>query len=139
MAISWLLYTNLQNKTLCWLLCMNLQNKTHYRLVTPFGRLQKSHHKYIVSKLGWKLSPIINERGREGWKKNVLGGKKIEKLTSRERGGGGIYKSIRHSRVGTKFRLKMTLLNFWIKWTQKGYFSTKKMEITIEFYIFKLI
>ena len=35
---------------------------------------------------------------------------------------------IRHSRVGTKFRLKMTLLNFWIKLTQKGYFLTKKKK-----------
>ena len=46
---------------------------------------------------------------------------------------------IRHSRVGIKFRLKMTLLNFRIKLTQKGYFRTKKITITIEFYIFKLI
>ena len=38
-----------------------------------------------------------------------------------------------------KFCLKLTLLNFWIKLTQKGYFRTKKMKITIEFYIFKLI
>ena len=41
--------------------------------------------------------------------------------------------------LATKFRLKPTLLNFWIKLTQKGYFQTKKMKITIEFYIFKLI
>ena len=27
-----------------------------------------------------------------------------------------------------KFRLKLTLLNFWIKLTQKGYFQTKKNE-----------
>ena len=32
-----------------------------------------------------------------------------------------------------------TLLNFWIKLTQKGYFRTKNMKITIKFYIFKLI
>ena len=41
--------------------------------------------------------------------------------------------SVRHLRVGTKFLLKMTLLNFWIKSTQKGCFGTKKMKITIEF------
>ena len=41
--------------------------------------------------------------------------------------------------LGTKFRLKVTLLNFWIKFIQKEYFWTKKMKITIEFYIFKLI
>ena len=35
---------------------------------------------------------------------------------------------IRHSRVGTKFRLKMTLLNFWIKLTQKEYFGTKNFH-----------
>ena len=80
MAISYLLYTNLQNKTLCWLLCTNLQNKTHYRRVTPFARSRKSQHKYIVSNFDWKLFP-----------------------------------SIRHSRVGTKFRLEITLFNFWIK------------------------
>ena len=28
----------------------------------------------------------------------------------------------------TKFRLKLTLLNFWIKLTQKGYFRTKKIH-----------
>ena len=33
----------------------------------------------------------------------------------------------------------MTPFNFWIKITQKGYFRTKAMKITIEFYIFKLI
>ena len=59
-----------------------------------------------------------------GQKKNALGGKKIEKLISGERGD----THIRHSRVGTKFRLKMTLLNFWIKLTQKGYFQIKKTE-----------
>ena len=47
--------------------------------------------------------------------------------------------SIRHSRVGTKFCLKMTLLKFWIKLTQKGYFQTIKIKITIAFYILKLI
>ena len=41
--------------------------------------------------------------------------------------------------LGTKFRIKMTLLNFWIKLTQKRYFRTKNMKITIEFYIVKLI
>ena len=55
----------------------------------------------------------------------MLGLKKIENLTS---GGAGGETSIRHLRVGTKFRLKMTLLNFWIKLTQKGYFRSKKNE-----------
>ena len=41
--------------------------------------------------------------------------------------------------LDTKFRPKLTPLNFWFKLTQKGYFRTKKMKITIEFYIFKLI
>ena len=41
--------------------------------------------------------------------------------------------SFRHSRVGTKFRLKITILNFWIKLTKKGYFRTQKMKITIDF------
>ena len=40
--------------------------------------------------------------------------------------GGGT--SIKQSRVGTKFPLKMTVSNFWIKLTQKGYFRTKKNE-----------
>ena len=47
-------------------------------------------------------------------KKECSGWKKMEKLI---RGGGT---SIRHSRVGNKFRFKITLLNFWIKLTQKG-------------------
>ena len=41
-----------------------------------------------------------------------------------KRAGEGCY-----SRVGTKFRLQMTLLNFWNKLTQKGYFRTKKLKI----------
>ena len=43
------------------------------------------------------------------------------------------------SGVGTKFCLKMAFLNFWIKLTQKKYFQTKKIKITIEFNTFKLI
>ena len=36
---------------------------------------------------------------------------------------------------GTKFQLKLTILNFWIKFTQKGYSLSKtaKMNITAEF------
>ena len=123
LAISWLLYTNLQNKTLCWLPCMNLQNKTHYRRFTPFARSQKSQHKCIVSNTSWKLSPIINKRVDRGGKRVFW----VEKLIS-----GGTY--VRHSIIVTKFRL-----NLWIKLTQKGYFRTKNMKITIEFYIFILI
>ena len=36
--------------------------------------------------------------------------------------------SISHSRVDATFLLTLTLLNFWIKLTQKGYFRTKKYE-----------
>ena len=61
-------------------------------------------------------------RGEEGWKKNVLGGKKSKNLLV------GGWTSIRHSRIGTKFRHKMILLSFWIKLTQKGYFRTKNKE-----------
>ena len=66
--------------------------------------------------------------------KECSGWKKIGKVIS---GKGGTI--TRHPRLGTKFRLKMTLLNFWIKIIQKGYLRTKKLKITIEFYIFKLI
>ena len=110
MAVSWLLYTNLQNKTLCWFLCTNLENKTHYRRVTPFVWSQKSQHKFIISNSGWKPSQIINKGGRTWWKI-------IKKIIS---GGGD------DSRVGTKFRLEITLFNFWIKLTQKTCFQTKK-------------
>ena len=110
-------------KTLCWLLCTNLQNKTHYRRVTPFARLQKSQHKYIVSNSSWKLSPIINIQG--GWvERECSGWKKTEKLISGRLEGEERLLGV--SRVGTKFCLKMTLMNFWIKLTQKEYFGIKK-------------
>ena len=59
--------------------------------------------------------------GGRGMEKECSELKNIEKLVSR-----GI--STWHSRVGTKFHLKMTLLNFRIKLTQKGYFPTKWTE-----------
>ena len=44
-----------------------------------------------------------------------------------------IEKSEHHHRIlniqnslGTKFQLKLTILNFWTKLTQKGYFQSKK-------------
>ena len=105
----------------------------------------KRQHKYIVSNSGWKLSAIITKLG-DGWvtEKKCSRWEKINKWISGRRGVGslgmgGVWTSMRHSRVGTKFRLKMSLLNFWVKLTQKGYFWTKKMKIIIEFYIFKLI
>ena len=133
MEISWLLCTNLQNKTLCCLLCTNLQNKTRYWRVIPFKRSEKSQHKYILSNSGWKLSLIINKTG-EGVEKEYSRCKKNRKNNWRREGA-----SIRQSGVGTNIRLKKTLLNFWIKLTQKGYFRNKKLEIIIKFYIFKLI
>ena len=49
-----------------------------------------------------------------------MGRKKSKKIISR----GGAF--IRRPRVGTKFRLELTLLKFNIILTQKGYFQTKK-------------
>ena len=42
--------------------------------------------------------------------------------------------------VGTKFQLKLRILIFWLKFAHKMYFWSKreKVNITIEFYIFKL-
>ena len=42
--------------------------------------------------------------------------------------------------LGTKFQLKLTILTFWTKFTQKGYFwsKTKKVTNTTEFCIFEL-
>ena len=54
---------------------------------------------------------------------------KNRKINERERRG----TIVRHSRLGNKFHLKVTLLNFWINLTQKGYSQTKKMKITIKF------
>ena len=80
LAVSWLLYTNSQNKTLGWLLCMNLKSKVHDRRVTPFPRSQKSQHKYILSNSGWKLSPIINKGGGERSGKIVVWLEKNRKI-----------------------------------------------------------
>ena len=57
-----------------------------------------------------------------GLKRECPGWKKIEKLIS-----GGM--SIRHSRVGTKLCPKLTILNFWIKLTQKGISELKKWKL----------
>ena len=63
MAISWLLYTNLQNKTMFWLLYMNL----HFtKLTTDESFALQDRKKVSISMLfqnfclDWKLSPIIN-------------------------------------------------------------------------------
>ena len=80
---SWLLYTNLQNKTLCWFLCMNLPNKTHYRRVTPSARLQKSQYKYIVSNPSWKLSPIIKLTIPTFWTKFAKKGSYFQSKTDK--------------------------------------------------------
>ena len=47
---------------------------------------------------------------------------------------------IRISR-GTKFPPKLTILNFWTKFTKDGYFKSKteKVNITTEFSIFELV
>ena len=43
--------------------------------------------------------------------------------------------------LGTKFQLKLIILFFLIKFSQKGYFwsKTEKVNITIEFCIVKLV
>ena len=43
--------------------------------------------------------------------------------------------------LGTKFQLKLIILGFWIKFTQKRYFQSKtdKVNITNEFCIFELV
>ena len=43
--------------------------------------------------------------------------------------------------LGTNFQLKLTILIFWTKITQKGYFwsKRKKVNIPFEFWIFELI
>ena len=130
LAIDWLLYTNLQNKILCWLLSTNLQNKTGYKQVTLFAMLRKSQHKYVVSNLGWKLSPVIDKRGRD-----------------RE----GVQKKLNEHhywilniwiRLSTTFQLRLTIVIFWTKFAKNGsYFQSKtdKIDTTIEFCIFRLV
>ena len=42
--------------------------------------------------------------------------------------------------IDAKFQLKLTILNFWTTFTQKGYFrlETEKVDFTIEFFRFEL-
>ena len=90
-SVSWLLCTNLQNKTMCWLLCTNLQKKTIQ--ARPF--LLRDRKNVSISMLfqkvflGWKLSPIINRR-EVGIR--MSGVEKIKTIISEGT-------SIRHSRV----------------------------------------
>ena len=51
-----------------------------------------------------------------------------------------LFQYILHLIVGTKFQLKLIILIFWTKSTQKGYFQPKmeKVNSTVEFCIFKL-
>ena len=48
-----------------------------------------------------------------------------------------------HIRINlhTKFQLKLIILIFWTKFTQKEYFqsNTEKVNITIELWIFELV
>ena len=46
------LYQLTKQNRICWILCTNLQKKTqgHTDEAIPFARLQKSEHRYIVSK-----------------------------------------------------------------------------------------
>ena len=107
MAISWLLYTNLQKTKHCvGFFARTFKTKhTTDTTLTPFQTRVENFLRYLISV------------GEGGCKKNVLGGKK-----SKNELAGSVGPSIRHSRVGTKFGLKMTRLNIWIKLTQKGYF-----------------
>ena len=61
------------------------------------------------------------------WKKNLVKHKKS--------------KNIMKMTVGIKFQLNFTILIFWTKFAQKGYFrsKTEKMSITIEFCMFTLV
>ena len=40
--------------------------------------------------------------------------------------------------LGDKFYLKQTILNYWTKFGQKGYFQSKTEKFIIEFSIFRL-
>ena len=75
MAISWLRYTNLQNKTQC----VDFFGQTYETKRTTDGSLllrdlKKASRSVLFQKvcLGWKISPTINRQG--DWNKNVLGG-----------------------------------------------------------------
>ena len=84
MAISWLLYNNLQSKTQC----TGFFTLTYKTKPTTDGSLFWGDRKKVSTSilfqkvcLCWKLSPIINRWGGgvgEGWNKNVLVEKKRE-------------------------------------------------------------
>ena len=79
MAKSWLLYINLQNR----IQCVRSFARTYKTKHTTDGSLVlRDRKKVIISilfqkvRMGWKLFPIINNRG--AWNKNDLGGKKLK-------------------------------------------------------------
>ena len=124
--IAYLWINSLKFYTACFIVCQveGYQNNIETRKATGFkflrlntGRLIRQHQNKIDF---WtKLSKKVSNRKSEHHYK------------------------ILHIQIslGTKFRLNLTLSNFWIKLTQEGYFRTnnKKKKITIDFYIFKLI
>ena len=69
LAISWRLYTNLQNKRMCWLGFFARTYKTNH---TTNGSLLLRDSNVLFRKvcLDWKLSSIIKRWGRGDWNKN---------------------------------------------------------------------
>ena len=82
------------------------------RKATGFKCLQLTH---------WVINQATSKCRTDIWTKLA---KKVENRKSEH------HYEILHIQIslGIKFRLKLTLLNFWIESTQKGYFRTKKNE-----------
>ena len=104
----------------------------------------------VTSNVAFQFKQSILNFGSKFSKKCISGRKRSnfwsklpKNRISRRKQKGEYHRWIWHIRLGlgVKFHFKHTILNFWTKFAQKGYFrsKTEKVNITTEFLRFELV